>query len=100
MIIKPPGVTWTAASGPPPREPNSTMATVLSLFPPVTPVLMLTRQAIPPGIPAWQPAPGMLLVLLTTVACVFAAGRVFRVGILMQGQGARFRDMLRWVVKG
>ncbi len=82
------------------REPNSTMATVLSLVPPVTPIVMLTRQAIPPGVPSWQPPLGMALVLATTVFCVFAAGRVFRVGILMQGQGARPRDMLRWVIKG
>ncbi len=82
------------------REPNSTMATVLSLVPPVTPVLMLARQAVSPGVPMWQPVVGMALVVATTVLCIFAAGRVFRVGVLMQGQGAKFRDMLRWAVKG
>ncbi len=82
------------------REPNSTMATLVSFFPPVTPVLMLTRQAIPPGIPGWQPIVGVTLVLATTVLCVFAAGRVFRIGILMQGRGAGLRDMLKWMLKG
>lgn len=82
------------------REPNSALATALSLFPPVTPVVMLTRQAVPPGIPLWQPVLGVVLVLVTTVFCVFAAGRVFRIGILMEGRGARVRDLLRWVVTG
>ena len=82
------------------HEPAALFAIVMSLFPPATPMLMLVRQAIPPGIPLWQPVLGMVLVLITTVLCIYAAGRIFRVGILIQGKGAGFRDMIRWVVKG
>ena len=82
------------------KEPSSTLATVLSLIPPLTPTLMVLRQSVPPGIPLWQPLLGVLLVLLTTVACVFCAGRIFRVGILMQGKGAKVGEMLRWIVRG
>jgi len=86
--------------GPVLKEPNSAFAVGLSLFPPATPMLMILRQSIPPGIPTWQPVLGMVLVLLTTVAVVFAGGRIFRVGLLMQGKGAKFGEMLRWVVRG
>ncbi len=82
------------------REPSSTFALALSLFPPTTPMLMLVRQSVPPGIPLWQPILGLILSLLTTILFIFAASRVFRVGILMQGKGAGFKDMLRWVLKG
>lgn len=82
------------------RDPTSPLATGLSLFPFATPMLMTARLAIPPGIPLWQPLLGMVLVLLTTVACVFAAGRIFRVGLLLQGKGARLSDMARWVIRG
>ncbi len=82
------------------REPNTLFATAMSLFPPATPMLMLVRQAIPPGVDTWQPVLGMVLILLTTVAGIFAAGRIFRIGILAQGKGANFRDMIRWVVRG
>ena len=50
--------------------------------------------------PAWQIAVSISLVLVTTVACVWAAGRIFRVGILMQGKGAKFGDLVKWVVRG
>lgn len=82
------------------KEPLSPFSTAISLFPPATPMLMVLRQAVPPGVPAWQPALGVVLVLLTTITCVFVAGRIFRVGILMQGQGANFRELVHWVVRG
>jgi ABC-2 type transport system permease protein len=82
------------------REPNSPFATWASFFPPATPMLMIARQAVPPGISPWQPALGVVLVLLTALFCVYAAGRIFRVGILMQGKGAKIGEMLRWVVQG
>lgn len=82
------------------QDPTSTLSTMLSLFPTATPMLMIARVAIPPGIPVWQPALGVVLTLLTTVVCVWVAGRIFRVGILMQGKGANFKDLCRWVIRG
>ncbi len=82
------------------REPGSTLSLAMSLFPPATPMLMIIRQTVPPGIPLWQPLLGGALVVLTSLVCVFAAGRIFRVGILMQGKGARISEMLRWALRG
>jgi ABC-2 type transport system permease protein len=56
--------------------------------------------AVPPGVPLWQPLLGVVLVLATTVLCVYAAGRIFRVGLLMQGKGARMGDLMKWVFRG
>jgi ABC-type Na+ efflux pump permease subunit len=79
------------------QEPNSAVAVSLSFFPFSTPMLMIMRQSVPPGVPAWQPFLGVALVVLMTLLCVWAAGRIFRVGILMQGKGAKLGEMLRWV---
>jgi ABC-2 type transport system permease protein len=82
------------------REPTSSFSTAISFFPFATPMLMLLRLGVPPGIAIWQPIAGLLLMLATTIACVYIAGRVFRVGILMQGKGASFRDLARWIFRG
>lgn len=82
------------------REPTSTFSTVASLIPTATPMLMILRVAVPPGIAWWQPALGLVMMLITTVIFVYLAGRIFRVGILMQGKGASVRDLARWIVRG
>jgi ABC-2 type transport system permease protein len=48
----------------------------------------------------WEMLVGIGLVLITTFICVWAAGRIFRVGILMQGKGAKLSDLIRWIFKG
>ena len=81
------------------REPESTFSTAISLFPPATPMLMLLRLAAPGSIPLWQPFLGCGLVILTTILFIYAAGKIFRMGILMQGEAASFRRMLSWVIR-
>jgi ABC-2 type transport system permease protein len=76
--------------------PNSGMATALSLVPPFTPVLMLLRQAMPVGIPAWQPWAGLVGILVWTAGGTWVAARIFRIGILMQGQPPKLSDIIRW----
>jgi ABC-2 type transport system permease protein len=82
------------------RQPNGTLATVMSLVPPFTPIVMLLRQAMPDGVPAWQPWVGLVGVLVFTTATVWAASRIFRVAILMQGKPPRLAEMVRWAMKG
>jgi ABC-2 type transport system permease protein len=82
------------------QQPNSMFATVLSLFPPFTPLLMMMRQAMPGGVPAWQPWVGLVGIAAWTVGMAWAAARIFRIGILMQGKTATFSDLMRWAVRG
>ncbi len=86
--------------GPVLQEPHSTFATVLSLFPPATPMTMMLRMSTPGGVPAWQPYAGLAGILLFTVAAVWGGGRVFRVGILMQGVPPKLSSVLRWALRG
>lgn len=82
------------------QEPTSSFATWLSLFPPFTPMLMLIRKAAPVGIPAWQPWVGLVGVVLFTAFVVWVGGRIFRIGILMQGGAPKLSNMIKWAIRG
>ena len=82
------------------NSPDSPLSRVLSLIPTATPILMMMRVSAPPG-PAWWEL--VLAVLITGafgVFCVWAGGRVFRMGILAQGQAPSWRRMWRWMRAG
>jgi ABC-2 type transport system permease protein len=82
------------------KEPLGSFSTALSLIPPFTPVTMMLRQATPTTIPAWQPWVGMAGVALFTLFCVWAGGRIFRIGILLQGTTPKIGLLAKWVFKG
>ncbi|HTQ53705.1 MAG TPA: ABC transporter permease [Bryobacteraceae bacterium] len=82
------------------QQPNGAISTAMSLFPPFTPMLMLLRQALPGGVPAWQPWVGLAGVLIFTFIMVWAAARIFRVAILLQGKAPKVGDLVRWAIRG
>ena len=93
MMIMIPALMWPAIT----RAPQSMLSIGASLFPPATPFLMLLRLALEERPPAWQVALSVVLTLTTTVLIVWAAGKIVRTGLLMQGKGVGFRELVRWV---
>ena len=84
--------------GPVIKNPSSMFSQLISLFPPATPLLMFVRIAVPPGPPLWEILLGVVLSVAFAIGCVWAAGKVFRIGILSQGQPASFRNLVQWVI--
>jgi ABC-2 type transport system permease protein len=95
MIILPTLVLGTLL-----REPNGKLAMIGSFFPFSAPMLMMARLSTGAAVPFWQPLVAAVGVLLTALVCVWASGRVFRVGLLLQGKGVRFADLAKWVLRG
>jgi ABC-2 type transport system permease protein len=79
------------------RAPDSAIAVGLSFVPTVTPFAMLLRLSMPPGPPLWQVLVSVVLLISVTIWVVWAAGRVFRVGLLMQGKPPNLPELLRWI---
>ncbi|MBV9508208.1 MAG: ABC transporter permease [Acidobacteriia bacterium] len=82
------------------QQPDSAASTALSFIPPFTPMLMLLRQSLPGGVPAWQPWVGLLDVVLCACAVTWVAARIFRVGVLFHGASPKLAQILRWAVRG
>ena len=81
------------------RAPESNLAVGLSMFPTMTPFAMMLRIAMPPGPPLWQVALSLAILIATTTFVVWAAGRIFRIGLLMQGKPPSFRELFKWIRK-
>ncbi len=81
-------------------SPNGTLITIVSLVPIWTPMMMIMRLALPVVVPWWQPPLAMVGCLATMVLAVWAAGRIFRIGFLMQGKAPKIRELLRWAIRG
>jgi ABC-2 type transport system permease protein len=81
-------------------NPNGPVAMAGTWFPLSSPIVTITRMAVPPGIPLEQALGAVAIVLVATIFLVWAAGRIFRVGILMQGKPPRIADLVRWAIRG
>jgi ABC-2 type transport system permease protein len=80
-------------------QPNGGLAVTMSFIPPFTPVVMLLRQALPGGVPWWQPWLALVGVVVWSTLIIWAAARVFRIGILSQGKTPQFGELARWVLR-
>ncbi|MEP7028427.1 MAG: ABC transporter permease [Candidatus Eisenbacteria bacterium] len=77
-------------------QPQGLVATVLSIFPWTAPVTMMMR--LPSGgVPAWQLALSMSLLLACTMLMVRLSARVFRTGLLLYGKTPNLPEILRWI---
>ncbi|MGI9244662.1 MAG: ABC transporter permease, partial [Verrucomicrobiales bacterium] len=69
----------------------------VSLIPTATPMLMFLRMAVPPGVPWWEVAIGVVGCAIFMLFAVWAAAKVFRIGILSQGQAPSLAKLVKWV---
>ena len=77
------------------NNPDGPLGFWLSIIPFTSPVAMIAR--IPFGVPAWQIALSIVLLLGTTILMIFLAGKIYRVGILMYGNKATLKEIWKWI---
>jgi ABC-2 type transport system permease protein len=77
------------------ENPHGPIALGFSIFPLTSPIVMLMR--IPFGVPWWQIAVSMVLLLLTFLAIVWFAAKIYRVGILMYGKKPTYKELYKWL---
>lgn len=78
------------------RNPDGTMAVVLSMIPFFSPMLMFLRISLHAA-PLSQIIICLALCILTIVFMIWLTGRIFRIGILMYGKRPTLPEVLKWI---
>lgn len=92
MFLMIPWLLWLPIS----RDPNSTLATVLSFIPPLGNFVMLLRMTSTAPPPAWQAWVAIMVGAVGVYASLWFAAKVFRVGLLMFGKPPSLGTLIKW----
>ncbi len=95
LLTTAPAILWPAIL----ENPTGTLARVAGLCPLASPAVLMLRLGISPAPAWWDVVAGVALSVLAAIACVGAAGRVFRVGLLAQGKSASVVELMRWILR-
>lgn len=76
------------------NDPHGSVATWLSFIPFTSPIAMLVR--VPFGVPLWQIAVSATLLIAGFIFTTWVAARIYRVGILMYGKKASYKELIKW----
>ncbi len=77
------------------NNPEGPLGFWLSIIPFTSPVAMIAR--IPFGVPVWQILLSVVLLLVSTLAMIYVAAKIYRVGILMYGNKASAKELWKWI---
>ena len=77
------------------NDPHGPVSTIFSLIPLTSPIVMLMR--VPFGVPWYEIAISMGLLIVTFVFVVWLAAKIYRVGILMYGKKPSYKDLYKWM---
>jgi ABC-2 type transport system permease protein len=77
------------------QNPESSLSFWCSMIPLTSPIVMMAR--IPFDVPYWQIAVSMAIMLVSFVAFVWMAAKIYRTGILMYGKKASWKEMIKWL---
>lgn len=76
------------------NNPDSTLSFWMSIIPLTSPIAMMIR--IPFGVPAWELALSMTLLIAGFIFTTWVASRIYRVGILMYGKKVTYKELAKW----
>jgi ABC-2 type transport system permease protein len=77
-------------------HPGAMLVRVASFIPPLTPFLMIIRQAVT-EVSVWEVVATVLVLMATTVLMMRWAGTIFRTAILLYGKRITFPEIVRWL---
>jgi ABC-2 type transport system permease protein len=76
------------------NNPDSSLSFWLSIIPFTSPIAMMVR--LPFGVPGWELALSIVLLIGGFLFTTWVASRIYRVGILMYGKKVSFKELGKW----
>lgn len=76
------------------NNPDSSLSFWLSIIPFTSPIAMMVR--LPFGVPNWELALSIFLLIGGFIFTTWVASRIYRVGILMYGKKVSFKELSKW----
>lgn len=76
------------------NDPDGQLAFWMSMIPLTSPVVMLGR--VPFGVPFWQLALSISLLIAGFIFTTWIAGRIYRIGILSHGSKVSYKTLTKW----
>jgi ABC-2 type transport system permease protein len=77
------------------ENPHGSVSTIFSMIPLTSPIVMLMR--IPFGVPWWELAISVGILIITNFGVIWLAAKIYRVGILMYGKKASYKELFKWL---
>ncbi|MEG2178565.1 MAG: ABC transporter permease, partial [Bacteroidales bacterium] len=77
------------------QNPNGPIAFWFSIIPFTSPIAMMVR--LPFGVPVWEIALSLGLLILGFIFTTYIAARIYRVGILMYGKKVNYKELWKWL---
>lgn len=79
------------------NDPHGTVATVFSIIPFTSPIVMLMRVPFLEPQHYWQLAVSIVLLFATFALVVWFASKIYRIGILMYGKKTTWKELYKWL---
>lgn len=79
------------------EHPESSLSFWASMIPFTSPMVMLARIPFEGAVPTWELLLSIGLLFVTFLAIVYLSGKIYRVGILMYGKKASWKDLWKWI---
>ncbi len=77
------------------QYPDSSLSFWASIIPFTSPMVMMARIAY--GVPMWELALSIGLLVVTFLLLTYISGKIYRIGILMYGKKAGWKDLYKWL---
>lgn len=79
------------------QEPEGSTSFWLSVIPFTSPIAMMGRIAF--GVPLWELALSMLMLVAGFIFTIWFASRIYRVGILLHGSKVNYKELAKWFMQ-